>query len=90
MIQMGSSNVATGGVGGDAIVTANAAIETKIVEKIFLSSEKNKLTSSIFTDYINEINVENNEIVVFTCGTNGYCKMIKDCCAITNITCYEW
>ena len=20
----------------------------------------------------------------------GYCQMIKDCCAITNVACYEW
>jgi len=90
MIQMGSSKVAMVAIGVGETDNANVAIETKIVEKLFLSSEKNKLTPSIFTDYINELHVENNEIVVFTCGTNGYCKMIKDCCAMTNITCYEW
>jgi len=64
--------------------------ETNIVEKIFLSSEKNKLTPSFLIDYINELRVENNDVVVFTCGTRGYCQMIKDCCAITNVPCYEW
>lgn len=64
--------------------------QPKIVEKIFLSSEKNKLTPSFLTDYINELRVENNDVVVFTCGTRGYCQMVKDCCAITNVPCYEW
>ena len=64
--------------------------EPNIVEKIFLSSEKNKLTPSFLTDYINELRVETNDVVVFTCGTRGYCQMIKDCCAITNVPCYEW
>ena len=64
--------------------------EPEIFEKLFLSNEKNKLTPSFLIDYINELNLEINDVVVFTCGTHGYCRMVKDCCAITSVACYEW
>ena len=61
--------------------------DDKICEKLFISRENNKLTPAILIDYINELD---NDIVVFTCGTIKYNQMINDCCAITNVKCYEW
>ena len=84
----------------DAILTKNKMLQTnniciendnnyddKIGEKLFVSRENNKITPSILIDYINELN---NDVVVFTCGTIKYNEMINDCCAITNVKCYEW
>jgi hypothetical protein len=84
----------------DAILTKNKMLQTnniligndnnyddKICEKLFISRENNKLTPAILIDYINELD---NDIVVFTCGTIKYNQMINDCCAITNVKCYEW
>lgn len=69
----------------------NADENTKIniIEKLFISRENNKLTPSILTEYINDLN-NDGDVVVFTCGTIKYNQMVKDCCAVKNVKCYEW
>jgi ferredoxin-NADP reductase len=69
----------------------NADEDTKIniIEKLFISRENNKLTPSILTEYINDLN-NDGDVVVFTCGTIKYNQMVKDCCAVKNVKCYEW
>ena len=87
----------------DAILTTNKMFQANnicinnddedtkinIIEKLFISRENNKLTPSILTEYINDLN-NDGDVVVFTCGTIKYNQMVKDCCAVKNVKCYEW
>ena len=60
-----------------------------IVERLFISQENNKLTPSVLIEYINDL-INDGDVAVFTCGTIAYNQMVNDCCAITNVKCYEW
>jgi NAD(P)H-flavin reductase len=69
-----------------------------VKERLFISTEKTKLTPAILIDYITgliEHPTEPNapeDIVVLICGSPMYSQMVKQTCSIigTGLKCYEW
>ena len=72
----------------DAILRLTTNKMDSITEKLFISQETNKLTPSVLIEYINDL-LNDGDVVVFTCGTITYNRMVSDCCAFTNVKCYE-